>query len=205
MSALPLMLEGSAIEALVVGGGAVAARKALALLAAGARVRVVAPRVDASLRAAEREIEAGALRIDERPYASADIGEALLVVAATDSRDANACVARDARAARRLVNVADAPEEGNCTMPATHRAGPLVVAVAAGGVPTVAARVRDALAGRFDARYGEAAAALGALRRRLLDERGSDAWHEALEALAGADFCESVESGRFAERMEPWR
>ena len=45
MSAYPLILDGTAIDALVVGGGAVATRKTLALLDAGASVRVVAPTV----------------------------------------------------------------------------------------------------------------------------------------------------------------
>ena len=51
MSELPLMLHGEAIEALIVGGGAVAARKARALLAAGAHVRIVASELGADVRA----------------------------------------------------------------------------------------------------------------------------------------------------------
>ena len=43
MSAYPVMVEGAAIAALVVGGGRVGTRRALALAGAGARVRVVAP------------------------------------------------------------------------------------------------------------------------------------------------------------------
>jgi uroporphyrin-III C-methyltransferase/precorrin-2 dehydrogenase/sirohydrochlorin ferrochelatase len=45
MSGYPIVLDGASISALVVGGGAVATRRALALLDAGALVHVVAPAV----------------------------------------------------------------------------------------------------------------------------------------------------------------
>jgi siroheme synthase-like protein len=197
------MLDGAAIDALVVGGGTVAARKAGALLAAGARLRLVAPRVD---EACESVLAAHPDRVTivRRAYRTGDIGDALLVVAATDDRDVNATVARDALALRRLVNVTDAGGEGNCTTPATHRAGPLTIAVSAGGAPAAAVRIRDAIAARFDSRYGDAVTALGALRARILGERGGNAWRVASASLAGADFCESVERGTFRSRIAQW-
>ena len=203
MSAYPLIVDCAAIAALVVGGGRVGARRALGLADAGARVRVVAPTfVDALQEAATR---CPALTLAARAYAAGDIGDATLVVAATSSRAVNARVAADARALGRLVNVVDAPGQGNFVAAATHRAGDLVVAVSAGGVPTAAARVRDCLAARFDARYAAAVAALGALRRQTLGERGAAAWREAADALTGPDFCAIVESGEFTERLAAWR
>jgi precorrin-2 dehydrogenase/sirohydrochlorin ferrochelatase len=202
VSAYPLVLQGSEVSALVVGGGSVATRKARGLAETGARVRVVAPRVSAELRDASRGNPS--VSIEERPYESGDVGDALVVVAATDSRDVNARVAADAKALHRLVNVADAPEEGNCSTVATHRAGDLLIAVSAGGVPAAAARVRDCLAERFDGRYAAAVAALGALRSRVLRDRGAAAWRRAAGALAGADFCTTVEDGTFAERVATW-
>lgn len=199
----PLMLDGSAIDAVIVGGGRVAARKTAALLAAGARVRLIAPRLDDTCEAlvAAHAERAATVR---RAYRSGDIGDALLVVAATDDRAVNALVAREARALRRLVNVTDASEEGNCLTPATHRAGALTIAVSAGGAPGAAARIRDAIAARFDSRYGDAVAALGALRARVLRERGAEAWRRASATLAGVDFCESVETGTLRARIAQW-
>jgi len=203
VSAYPVMLEGAGIAALVVGGGRVATRRALALLGAGARVHVVAPRLAGELdAAAARE---PALTLARREYAVGDVGDATLVVAATDSREVNARVAADARALGRLVNVADAPADGNCAVPATHRVGDLVIAVFAGGVPTAAARVRDCIAARFDARYAPAIHGLRSLRARTLRERGTAAWRQAADALTGADFCAAVESGAFEERLAAWR
>src|SRR5688572_10477426 len=161
MSGYPIVLDGASLRALVVGGGAVATRKVRGLLASGAAVRVVAPDIDLALR----ELAGSGLAIEERPYRGEDIGDALFVVAATASRSVNARVAADARARGRLINVADAPEEGNCVTAAVHRAGDLLVAVSAGGVPAVAARVRDCIAARFGARYATAVERLSQLRR----------------------------------------
>jgi siroheme synthase (precorrin-2 oxidase/ferrochelatase) len=101
--------------------------------------------------------------------------------------------------------VADAPEEGNCIAPAVHRSGPLLIAVSAGGLPGAAARVRDAIAARFDARYGAAVRELRAMRRRLLDAGERSRWTEAADELIGDEFCDSVERGTLEERMTTWR
>jgi precorrin-2 dehydrogenase/sirohydrochlorin ferrochelatase len=202
VSGYPLLLEGTRIRALVVGGGRVALRKTIPLLESGAAVRVVAPRVCAPLR--ERAERCAGLTLVERPYESADIGAETVVVAATSSRAVNARVAADARALGRLVNVVDAPGDGNCATVAVQRADGLVIGVSAGGVPAAAARVRDALAQRFDGRYGAAVATLGALRRRLLAAGQYQAWRDAAEDLVGADFCGTVEEGSFAARAARW-
>lgn len=203
MSAYPLMLEGASLSALVVGGGRVATRRVRSLLAAGAAVRVIA-------RSARPELEALAgahsnLHITIGSYAPAAIADADLVIAATDDAAVNAAVAADARAAKRLVNVAHAPELGTCIVPAVHRAGDVVVAVTAGGVPAAAARIRDEIAHTVDHRYGDALGALAALRRALLEAHDREAWARATGELLGPEFCRAVEDGRLAERVRAWR
>ena len=202
MSGVPILLEGSALTVLVVGGGAVAVRKAAAFAAAGAAVRVVARAPSAAMR---ELAEGGGVVLQVRAYARDDIGDAALVIAATNYRATNAEVADDAHASSRLVNVADAPETGSFATMATHRAGGLVVGVSAGGVPGAAARVRDAIAGRFDARYATALAGLAALRRSLLERGASAEWREIAAQAFDADFCESVESGALDARVAAWR
>ena len=201
MNAYPLMLDGAALTALVVGGGVVAARKARALLDAGATVRLVAPRIDPSLES----LDAGRLSIAAREYSTDDIGDAMLVIAATSSREVNARVARDARSQGRLVNVVDAPEEGNCTVPATHRSGELVIAVAAGGVPSIAARIRDSIADRYDGAFADAVAQLASMRATLLASGDRTRWTELIEDVIGADFCELVERGELEDRVAAGR
>jgi siroheme synthase-like protein len=203
VSAYPVVLEGALIDALIVGGGAVAERKARALLDAEARVRVVAPVISPALRALAAHASPRCTLL-ERPYAASDIADATLVVAATDDREVNARIATDARRAGRLVNVVDAPTAGNCITAAVHRSGPLVIGVTA-SVPSAAISIRDAIAERFDGRYAEALDALAALRGRLLAAGDRDGWRRAATAFIDDEFCARVEMGRLADEVAEWR
>jgi siroheme synthase-like protein len=190
VSGYPVVLDGARIRALVVGGGPVAHRKAAALLESGATLRVVAPTLSPAMQSLA---EHPRVTVVHREYDAGDIADATLVVAATDRREVNARVAADAHAAARLVNVVDEPAEGDWVSVATHRAGPLVIGVSVGGVPTAATRIRDAIAERFDRRYAGALSALIALRRQVLDTGGTEAWRQVDRELVGPDFCERVE------------
>ena len=125
----PLFLELADKPCLVVGGGAVALRKAGALAECGARVVQVAP------------------EICGRGFADGDIEGMTLVVAATDDPEVNRRVAELCKAKGTPVNVVDDP--ANCTFifPAVFRKGPIVAAVSSGGAAPVAAKlVRDKIA-----------------------------------------------------------
>lgn len=197
------MLDGTAIRALIVGGGSVAARKARALAEAGATVHVVTR--SASPELATFAATCPVVTVSEKSYETADIVNATLVIAATDDSALNEDVAAAARARGLLVNVVDAPERGTFVTPAVHRSGDIVVAVTTGGVPTAARRIRDAIASSVDSRYAAAVHSLATLRRTLLANGRRDRWREATDALTGADFSSQVESGRFAEQVAQWR
>jgi siroheme synthase-like protein len=201
VSDFPIALHGERLTAVVIGGGPVGTRKALALVEAGARVRVVSPAVTPELAEAER---ARRLSIAREPYRAEQLGDATLVIAATDSREANAQIAVDAHSRGRLVNITDYPDEGNFHTMALHRSGDVTIAVSAGGVPGAAARIRDAIAERFDARYGRAVSALRGLRSRLI-AGGDERWRDAAPKLLADDFCSSVEDGSFTEKVDTWR
>jgi len=200
---LPLVLDGSKVIALVVGGGVVATRKVASLLDGGALVRVRATWVTEEL--ARREAVDRHLLIERDAYDDSAIGDATLVVAATDDHALNRRIASDARRAHRLVLVAGDPAAGTCVMPAVHRSGDLLVAVTSGGVPRASTRVRDEIARRLDNRYAAAIRDLVRLRQRLLEEDDRSAWRSAASTLLADDFCESVESGEFSERLAAWQ
>jgi siroheme synthase-like protein len=200
VSDFPIALHGERITAVVVGGGSVGTRKALALANAGAQVRVVSPLVTAELEEAEHMRRITILR---EAYRSNHLDPANLVIAATDSREVNAQVAVDAHSRGKLVNITDYPDEGNFHTMALHRSGDVTIAVSSGGVPGAAARIRDAIAERFDGRYERAVSALRGLRSRLI-ANGDDRWRTAAPKLIGDDFCSSVEDGSFTEKVDSW-
>lgn len=135
--------QNSPLLAVVVGGGSVGQRKVTGLLAAGVRVRLVSPMATPHLQ----ELAAGQIEWLPRPYQTGDLDGALLAFAATNQRTVNAQVAADARDARILCNVADAPDEGDFHVPAIHRQDGLIIAVGTGGhSPTRARHVRDLIA-----------------------------------------------------------
>ena len=199
---LAIVLHADRIRVLVVGGGTVAGRRALGFASRGAAVRVIAPRASEALRDAAAK---GAIDLVLRAFQPDDVGDADLVVAATDDRAVNALVARTARESHRLCNVADVPDEGTFSAVAQRTAGALLVAVGAHGVPGAATRLLDEITQRFDGRYGEAFDELRALRARLLSAGDVDEWERASAELLGGDFAARAESGALAREARGWR
>ncbi|HBY96363.1 MAG TPA: hypothetical protein DEP84_20885, partial [Chloroflexi bacterium] len=102
-------------------------------------------------------------------FTPADLAGARLVIAATGNRRVNAAVAAAAQAQAALVNVVDAPEEGNFWVPAVVRRGELTLMVSTGTAsPALARRLRRQLEASFGPEWGAYAMLLGALRPLVL-------------------------------------
>jgi precorrin-2 dehydrogenase/sirohydrochlorin ferrochelatase len=166
---LCLSLDGETCA--IVGGGAVAARKAKELLACGARLTVISPELVESLR-----LEAARGRLAWRPRRARrrDLRGLRLAVAATNNRVVNQAVARWAKLEGVPVNVADDPTGGDFTVPAIVRRGALTIAVATEGAsPALASRLRRQVAEQFGPEWGDIIAVVqqfrADVRRRLPD------------------------------------
>jgi precorrin-2 dehydrogenase / sirohydrochlorin ferrochelatase len=147
----------------IIGGGAVASRKAAGVIAAGAtKVRVVAPKLTAKMPGGVEHVAAA--------YEPNELRGAGLIFAATNNADVNAAVVRDAHAAGLLVNRADSTDEdsGDFTVPAVLRHGCLTITVSAGGAPALAAKIRDVLNASLDERWLRLCDATQALRPRII-------------------------------------
>lgn len=101
---LPLFVELKGLQCLVIGAGAVAARKAQALLDAGVILTVVAP---ASGMAMQELMQRFTVIMHQRLYEVADLANCRLVIAATDNPAINAQIAADAKLQGLLVNVVE--------------------------------------------------------------------------------------------------
>jgi precorrin-2 dehydrogenase/sirohydrochlorin ferrochelatase len=191
----PVSLVVAGRRCVVVGGGAVAARKVAGLAEAGADVTVVAPDICA-------EIRAGGARLVARPYRRGDLDGAWLAIAATDDPAVNRRVHDDGDEARVWVNAADEPASCAFTLPAVVRRGPVSVAVSTGGhSPALAGWLRDRIAAQLGPEVGLLAELLSEARDRLqADGRSTEGldWRRALDS----DMLDLVRSGRVAQARE---
>ena len=135
MDFLPVFQNVQGRRCLVVGGGAVGARKAGVLLEAGARVRVVAPQIEDELKA-HANVEAVQARFEPQ-----HLEGMALVIAATNDRAVNKQVSELAQARNIPVNVVDDPELCSFIMPAILDRSPLMVAFSSGGASPVLTRM----------------------------------------------------------------
>lgn len=184
MSGYPIVLTGlAARRCLIVGGGTVAARKAEALLEAGAQPVVISPELSPEL---EAMAAAGRVQALRRRYRPGDLEGAALVIAATDERAINAAVSGEAQRRGVPVNVVDDPALCTFTVPAVVRRGDLVVAISTGGLsPAMARHLREMLETVVDPAYGEFLDLMAAMRPQVLArvprERQRAAWAQLLD------------------------
>jgi siroheme synthase-like protein len=161
----PVSLDVSGRPCLVVGGGAVAARKAHGLLACGARVTVIAPTMSSDMESLSPALAA----LQRRPYRQGDVSSFRLVVTATGIAEVDGVVHADAESAGIWVNSADDRAHSSFILPAVHRDGAVTVAVSTGGLsPALASWLRARLAARDLRGVGALAQLLGEARTRLL-------------------------------------
>ena len=147
---------------IVVGGGAVAALKAEALLRSGVRVTVIAPRLGGRLA---ELVLLGALRHEDRRFQPGDLVGAEIAMAATDDAAVNAAVAAAARALKIPVNVADDAASSTFIMPSVVDRPPLQIAISSAGTsPVLARKLRTIIEAVVPFAFGRLAALAGRFR-----------------------------------------
>ena len=131
MEYFPIFLDLRNQPVLIVGGGALAARRCAAVTEAGGRVRVVADRLSEAFEDC-RDFEHLA-----RDFAPDDLDGARLVFVASDDEALNERVSSLAREGGIPVNVADRQSLCSFIMPSIVNRSPVVVAVSSGGAAPV--------------------------------------------------------------------
>jgi precorrin-2 dehydrogenase/sirohydrochlorin ferrochelatase len=168
MAKYPIFLEMTGRRAVVIGGGAVAVRKAQALLAAGARLVVVAERVDDMLTALCARHDAKLVR---SKYSKNYLAGAVLVIAATNNRKVNMQIYKDCQELEILCNVVDDPEFCDFFVPAVVKRGDLQIAISTEGYcPAYAGHLRKKLEKAFTEKHGEFLIELESLRKRIIKD-----------------------------------
>lgn len=168
MDFFPIFFDIKNKPCLVVGGGEVATRKGGMLMQSGALITVVAPELTDTL---QELADAGKITHVAEKFRPEHLGEAVLVIAATNDRAANEQVSVAAKKLRIPVNVVDNPDLCSFIMPSVIDRSPLVIAISSGGTSPVLARVMRAKLETFiPAAYGRLAQFAASFRDQVKDK-----------------------------------
>jgi precorrin-2 dehydrogenase/sirohydrochlorin ferrochelatase len=166
MSFYPICLDLEKKACIVVGGGRVAERKVLGLLACSAQVTVISPELTEELLFQHAE---GNIQWIDREYQPGDIKDGFLVIAATDDEETQKQVHEEAASNNLLLNVADVPHRCNFILPATAKQGDLAISIStAGKSPALARKIRMELEKRYGPEYRILVDILGEIRPEIL-------------------------------------
>ncbi|MFC1587599.1 siroheme synthase CysG [Planctomycetota bacterium] len=164
---LPINLNLTDRQCVVIGGGKVARRKCLKLLDAQAKVKVIAPEFMAALG----DWSLAGMTLIKRSYRKSDLEGAWLVIAATDDSKINAQITRDARELGIWVQRVDDPLDCDFSMSATLRHGDFTVSFATGGaIPALSAKLKQQARKQYDPAYSEFCDLARSIRREAVKQ-----------------------------------
>jgi precorrin-2 dehydrogenase/sirohydrochlorin ferrochelatase len=168
MGKYPVFLELAGRRTVVVGGGAVAVRKAQSLLAAGARLVVIADRISDIMTALCADSNAELIK---SRYSKDYLVGAVLAIAATNNRQLNRKIHKDCQELEILCNVVDEPQLCDFFVPAVVKRGDLQIAIGTeGDCPAYAGHIRKKLEKIFTDKHGEFLAELETARKRIFKD-----------------------------------
>jgi precorrin-2 dehydrogenase / sirohydrochlorin ferrochelatase len=182
---------------IVIGSGEVASRKIMSLLHAGATVRVIAPE--------GKKIEGVAHT--RRAYRKGDLEGAFLVIAATDSKEVNEAVYRDALSQNILINVVDNPPLCTFFVPSVINRGDMQISISTGGkCPALAKKIRREIEGLYGQEYEAYLTILEEGRRNIMQSFTADERKDKIQDLVDDTvLLELVKANRLAEAREKIR
>jgi precorrin-2 dehydrogenase / sirohydrochlorin ferrochelatase len=192
----PIFVDLTGKKVVLVGGGAVAQRKAQTLLGYGADIALVCRDMTPALRG---YVDSGEIQFRDSEFREDHLENAFMVVAATDDSTLNHRISQISRKRGLLVNAVDQPADCSFIVPAILRRGDLVIAVSTSGKsPALAKKIREDLGEKFGTEYEAFLRILGRLReeifsRGLSQQENSRLFHRLidspiLEALARQDW-----------------
>lgn len=168
MALYPINLRVRGRLVVVVGGGEVALRKVKGLLAAEARIRLVCPHLDGELL---EFANSGCIDWLPRGYAEGDLKGAFMAFAATDDRQVQGRIEREAVRQGVMLNSADDPAGCDFHIPAHFRRGRMLITVSTGGgSPALAKMVRERLEREIAPQFGSVVELMARVRECLVDD-----------------------------------
>ncbi|MEA2568812.1 MAG: precorrin-2 dehydrogenase [Acidobacteriota bacterium] len=197
----PIYIDIEDRDVLIVGGGAVCARKAETMMKYGARVTIVSPEITDEIEEWER---AGMLSVTRAPYSEAVLEGRSIVIASTDDKCVNGRIARDCRRRRIPVNVVDVTHLCEFIVPAIVEQGSVQIAVSTGGKsPALARTLKEDLQRFVGPEYAEVNDLLGTLRKSAKSVLPTDVDRKRFfDGIIAAGILDMLRDGRRREAFE---
>ncbi len=195
MKYYPAYLDLRERPCVVIGGGAVAERKAITLLEAGAAVTIISPTLTPKLHELSGT---GKITHLQKKFDENDLSGEFLVLAATGSPEENTRVAHACKKKRALVNVAAPPEESSFIVPSVVERGELLIAVSTSGAsPALSKKIRRELEAAYGPEYGLFLSKLSAVRKRVLEEVPDEGHRKRVfQAIVDSDVIDLIRQGK---------
>ncbi|MCF6334225.1 MAG: bifunctional precorrin-2 dehydrogenase/sirohydrochlorin ferrochelatase [Spirochaetales bacterium] len=168
----PLFLKLENVKCLVIGGGAVAERKIISLTDSGAEITIISPTVTDNLG---KLIKQNSLIYYERLFQKGDTSGFFLIIAATDSIEANKRIYDESIKNGTLINCVDDPEHCNFYVPAQIRRDDIQIAVSSSGkLPMFAGKLREIIENMLPMDIGKELDRLSKIRTEIITSLKDD-------------------------------
>ncbi len=190
----PVSLDMTDKRCVIIGGGAVAERKAQRLIECGAQVTIVSRTLTPLL---EDRKKANTLEHIDTDYEKKTLRGAFLVISATDRDEVNAQVSQDALSLGMLVNIVDDPDRCNFILPSLVQQGDLSIAISTGGKsPALARKIKEDLQQQYGPEFRTLIGIMGSLRKKILAQgHAAEANKAVFEALVHSDMLQAIREG----------
>jgi len=177
MKYYPINLDIRNKNCLVVGGGSVGARKTSTLIRCGAATTAVSPEFVPAFKNLEKQ---GVILL-KKEFKEDDLKNMFLVIGATNNRELNLKISRQAKTKRIFCNIADNLEESDFILPSIISRGDLLITVSTGGKsPALAKKIKENLEHEYGHEYADFLYIMGKIRKRLLLEKHAPNEHRTI-------------------------
>ena len=190
MKYYPINLNIKNKNCLVVGGGAVGARKTSTLLKSGAVTTVVSPEFSSGFNNLGKQ----GVTLLKKKYNKKDLENMFLVIGATDNSELNLEISKHAKDMGILCNIADLPDESDFILPSIVDREDLLITISTGGKsPALAKKIKEYLEHEFGSEYADFLIIMGKIRQKLLSKKHAPHEHKIIfQKLLNSELLDTI-------------
>jgi uncharacterized protein len=164
----PIFLKLEQLRLLIVGGGKVGLEKLHAVIHNSPATKILLVASEISPAVKELAQQYPGIRLEERPYETADLDECDIAIVAVNDKTLSESIHADAKQKDKLINVADTPELCDFYLSSVVKKGNLKIAISTNGKsPTIAKRLKETFNEALPAELDEVLDNMNIIRNRL--------------------------------------